>query len=184
MTRTNDTLFPLKSDRVHEVCGPSKRSFTAVHAATVQGPVFWIGEKWQAEQLNPIGFNDFFSPERLLSVSTSNQIETLAVAEEALRSGATSLVILELSNPLDLTAGRRLQLAARAGKAMGLAIISEEMGSNAAETRWRCAPLFDPKDSTLQRWELIKNKTGTLGVWNVRWSASSRRINVVSKAGK
>ena len=91
---------------------------------------------------------------------------------------------MELNAPLDLTAGRRLQLAAKTGRSLGIALIPEGMGSNAAETRWQCAPVFDPQDSTLQRWELIKNKSGTLGVWNVRWSASSRRINVVSEARK
>lgn len=184
MMRDKQNIYRLKPDRVHEVCGASARSFAAIHAVKTQGPVFWVKEQWHREQLNPIGLIGVLPPENLLSVSTKNQTETLAVAEEALRSGAASFVIMELSVPLDLTSGRRLQLAARAGKATGLAIISEGMGSNAAETRWHCHPVFDPKDSTLQRWALIKNKSGTLGVWNVRWSASSRRINVVSEAGK
>jgi protein ImuA len=58
------------------------------------------------------------------------------------------------------------------------------MGSNAAETRWHCAPLFDPDDSTLQRWKLIKNKSGTLKAWDVRWHGETRRIIVVSEAGE
>ena len=184
MTYDRNTLYTLKHARVHEVCGPSALSFTAVQATSRQGPILWVKEKWRTEQLNPAGLIDFFPPEKLLVAATSTQTETLAVAEEALRSGVSSMVVMELSAALDLTAGRRLQLAARAGTAMGLAIISQGSGSNAAETRWQCSPVFDTKDSTLQKWELIKNKSGTLGVWNVRWSASSRRINVVSETGK
>ncbi len=76
-------------------------------------------------------------------------------------------------------------LAARAGKATGLAIIPEGMGSNAAETRWRAVPVLDPQrpDSTLMRWEIIKNKSGTNGAWHVRWDAAARRIIVVPPAG-
>lgn len=177
-------IHPLKTGRMHEVYGPSAAFFAATHAAQTKGAVFWVKEKWRNEHLNPSGLMDVLPPQRLLNVATQNQIDTLAVSEDALRSGATSFVIMELSAPLDLTLGRRLQLAAQAGKSTGLAIISENMGSNAAETRWACHPKFDPKDSTLQRWEIIKNKTGTLGVWNVRWSTASRRINVVSDTGQ
>ena len=110
------------------------------------------------------------------------------MTEEALRSGAVALVIVSLTKPLGLTEGRRLQLAAKEGKSIALALIPEGMGSNAAETRWRCIPHFDADDragdSTLQRWELIKNKSGTLGVWYVRWDRASRRLAMVSPAGK
>jgi protein ImuA len=58
------------------------------------------------------------------------------------------------------------------------------MGSNAAETRWRCIPLFDPEDSTLQSWELIKNKSGTIGAWTILWDAQAHRVIVVSEVGK
>ncbi len=176
-------VYPLKSGRTHEVCGAGAQFFAVAIAAQFEAQFLWVREQWRTEKLNPTGFVEFLSPEGLLTASAKNQNEVLAVAEESLRSGVVPLVVMELNNQLDLIAGRRLQLAAKTGESTALAIISEKMGSNAAETRWRCSPLFDPNDSTLQRWELIKNKTGTLGVWNVRWSASSRRINVVSEAG-
>ncbi|HPD92803.1 MAG TPA: hypothetical protein PLG62_10090, partial [Pararhodobacter sp.] len=84
--------------------------------------------------------------------------------------------------PLDLREGRRLQLAARAGGTTGLCLIPEGMGSNAAETRWRAAALFDATgavDSTLMRWEIIKNKEGTLRAWNVRWTPETGGLHVV-----
>ena len=43
------------------------------------------------------------------------------MAEEALRDSAVALVLLEVTRPLDLREGRRLQLAAKTGAAPGSA---------------------------------------------------------------
>lgn len=180
--------FPLRRARVHEVCGPSATSFATICAAGSQGAVIWIRESWRPESLNPLGLTPFFDPAKVLIAQVKDQTEGLAVAEEALRDGSTPLVVQEISEPMGLIQGRRLQLSAKAGKSMGLCIIPGDMGSNAAESRWHCAPIFDPfsapADSTLQRWELIKNKSGTLGSWHVRWDATTRRLNLVSEAGE
>ncbi len=179
--------FPLRAARVHEVCGPAATAFAAVTCAQGGGGVLWIRESWQPEALNPVGLSAFFDPARLLVAQPANHIDALAVAEEALREGVLSHVVAEISRPLDLREGRRLQLAAKAGQTTGLCLIPEGMGSNAAETRWRCAPVFDAAagdDSTLQRWDLMKNKSGTIGAWHVRWDAASRRLGMVSPAGE
>jgi protein ImuA len=176
--------FPLRPNRVHEVCGPSVLGFAFALAGQRRGSVLWATQAWQASQINPMGVAQFFDPHSLLIAKGKDQTEVLATAEEALRSGAIGLSVVELTKPIGLTAGRRLQLAAEAGQSMGLCLVPEGMGSNAAETRWRCEPLFDPTDSTLQRWEIIKNKSGTLAAWNVRWNAEARRITLVSETGK
>ena len=176
--------FPLKPARVHEVCGPSAASFAIICAARMQDTVLWIREAWRPETLNPIGLTPFLDPAKMLIAQVKDQTEGLSVAEEALRDGSTPLVVQEMG----LIQGRRLQLSAKTGKSTGLCIIPDGMGSNAAESRWHCAPLFDPfsapADSTLQRWELIKNKSGTLGSWHVRWDATARRLNLVSQTGE
>ncbi|WP_306345725.1 hypothetical protein [Actibacterium lipolyticum] len=143
-------------------------------------------EGWQSEQLNPIALSHFMTPADILIAQTRDQIDSLAVAEEALKDGSVGFVIIEITRPLDLREGRRLQLAAKAGRTTGLCLIPEGMGSNAAETRWNATPLFDPqrKDSTLMRWEINKNKSGTIGAWNVRWDQETRRLHVVPPAGK
>lgn len=180
--------FPPANARMHEVCGAGAYVFAFALAARLGGPFLWVREDWENNQLNPDGFIDFVEPEKLTICRTKDQATTLAVAEEALRAAAVALVVVSLNKPLGLTEGRRLQLAARDGKSTGVAIIPEGMGSNAAETRWRCNPVFDagqqPEDSTLQNWELIKNKSGTLGVWHVRWDRSSRRLFMVSPTGE
>jgi len=177
-------FYPLRGGRTHEVCGPGGYAFAFALAAQLDGPCMWVREQWDTSQINPNGFADFVAPSKFTLCNTKDQTQTLAVAEEALRAGVVSLVVTALNKPLGLTEGRRLQLAAREGKSTGLAIIPDGMGSNAAETRWRCAPVFDPIDSTLQKWELIKNKSGTLGIWHVRWKPTSRRLIVVSPAGE
>lgn len=177
-----ESTFPLRSGRVHEVCGSGSAGFAAIACARMEGPLFWLREGWREERLNPVGLARFVDPHQLLVAEARNQVDVLASAEEALRDGSVDFVILELSQPLGLTEGRRLQLAAKTGRATGLCLIPEGMGSNAAETRWHAAPLYDPRgeDSTLMRWSLIKNKSGTLGVWDVRWDHATRRLAVVS----
>lgn len=177
-------FFPLRSGRVHEVCGPASPVFAALAAA--RGPALWIREAWLSEMLNPLGVMPFLDPAQLLLARPKDHTDVLAVAEEALKDGALPFVALEITRPLNLREGRRLQLAARAGGTTGLCLIPEGMGSNAAETRWRVAPLFDPVrgDSTLMRWEIIKNKSGTTGAWNVCQDAQTHRLHVVSTVGE
>ncbi|WP_084294283.1 ImuA family protein [Leisingera aquimarina] len=181
-------FFPPTNARTHEVSGAGAFVFVFTLATRLGGKLLWVREAWDTVQLNPNGFSDFIDPAAVTLCSAKDQKEVLAVAENALRSGAVTLVVMTLSQPIGLTEGRRLQLAARDGISTGVAIIPEGMGSNAAETRWRCSPAYDasspPQDSTLQKWELIKNKSGTLGVWNVRWHTASRRLIVVPPAGK
>jgi len=176
--------FPLRPGRAHEACGAGATAFACVSAAQTGGHLIWVCEGWRAERINPAGFAAILDPARLLLALARDQTDMLAVAEEALRSGAVAAVVTELGRPIDLKAGRRLQLAAEAGGAVGVCLVPEGMGSNAAETRWRCSPVFDPADSTLHRWELIKNKSGKSGSWHVRWDAAARRLRVVSPAGE
>lgn len=183
MSLAFNTVYPPRAYRVHEASGPAAVSFALRTAAQNDGGVIWVREQWLAEQLNPAGFQGF-DPSRLILAQTKSQTDTLAVMEEALRDGAAPLVVAQITTPISLTAGRRLQLAAKAGGTTGLCLIPEGMGSNAAETRWHCAPVFDPRDSTQQRWQIIKNKSGTTGAWHVRWDAEKRCISVVPPTGE
>lgn len=178
--------YPLRKARVHEACGPGAPGFGAILAAQVPGDILWVREAWRGDVLHPVGLVAVFDPARLIVAQTDSQIDSLAVAEEALKDGTLALVVVEITRPLDLREGRRLQLAAKAGNTIGLCLVPEGMGSNAAETRWRAAPVLDNEreDSTLMRWEIIKNKSGTIGAWNVRWDREMRRLHVVSPAGQ
>ena len=161
-------------------------AFAVIVAAGMAGPFLWVREGWLADSLHPPGLLPFLDPARLLLARTGSHADTLAVAEEALRDGAVPLVVIEVTRPLDLREGRRLQLAAREGASTGLCLIPEGMGANAAETRWHAAPAVaaGEGDSTLLRWEIIKNKAGTLGAWHVRWDREAHCLHVVSPAGE
>lgn len=144
------------------------------------GQILWIREAWLPDMLNPVGLMPYLDPAQLLIARPKDQTDALAVAEEALRDGAIPFVVIEITKALNLREGRRLQLAAKAGGTTGLCLIPEGAGSNAAETRWHCAPVFDAQDSTRQCWSLIRNKSGTTGAWHVRWDPQTRRVAVVS----
>jgi len=187
MTRENfDTVFPLMAGRMHEAFGASARSFAAICAGLSSGPCLWVQQDWDPHRINPLGLMNMLAPERLLVARPSNHIDALAVTEEALRDGAVPFVIVDLHAQIDLREGRRLQLAAQAGGSTGLGLIRAGLGSNAAQTRWDVAPIYDGQgaDSTLMRWKLTKNKTGTIGAWDVRWEQETRRLHLVSASGE
>ncbi len=179
-----DLPFPPRKSRAHEVCGPAATSFAVMLAGVLDGPVLWLKQGHERGRLHPSALAEYADPARFLFGKGKTQTDVLWMAEEALRSGATPLVVAQLTERLDLTAGRRLQLAAEIGRSRGLFLIPEGAGSNAAETRWRCSSHFDGVDSTRQHWQLIKNKTGTLGDWIIRWDEQTRRVIVVSKTAE
>ncbi len=176
-----ESLFPLKAGRAHDVSGAGAAFFAASLAGQTGGPVLWVKPEWFSETLNPVGTAAFFDPKDLIIARTKDQTETLACAEEGLRSGAVRLVVMELDRQVELTPGRRLQLAAETGRTIGLSLFPEGMGNQAATTRWLCKPRFSASDSTLQDWSIIKNKTGTNKNWTVGWDETARRIHVVSE---
>jgi len=197
MSQTFSSVYPLKTARAHEICGDGALACAAISAGAAKGAIVWISENWKPT-VNPEGLAPYCDPGRLLLTRAGDQLTVLASAETALRSGAAGLVVAEVSGPVGLTEGRRLQLAAEAGGTTALLLIPEGAGSNAAETRWRCTGVPAPSaslsgtpsghrqnghDSTHWRWSLIKNKIGTLSEWIVRWDAASHRVIVVSEAG-
>ena len=170
--------------------GACTAAFAALAAAPLarRGEAVWVLRRDDLFAPGLVGLG--FPAERLIQVCARDEDEALAVTEDALSTLGVAAVFAEVEG-VDLTAGRRLQLAAEAGGATGLCLIPEGMGSPAAETRWHCAPVFDARtdaqarpDSTLQCWRLIKNKEGTLGAWHVRWDATARRLVVVSPVGQ
>ncbi len=171
-------LAPLRAGRVHEAQGPARTGFAAIAARRAGGRALWVCARG-GEALHPLGLLPFLDPSLLLIALPKDQTDALAVAEEALKDGSLACVILEITRPLDLREGRRLQLAASAGASTGLCLIPEGMGSNAAETRWHASPLFG-EDSTLMRLESIKNKSGTIGAWNVCWNPQTADLDLVA----
>jgi protein ImuA len=176
--------FDLRPRRVHEAEGRGRRAFALFQAARHPGALVWIMPSHAPEMPMLRGLPRGVG-ERLHLMRPVGETDLMWCMEEALRAAPVSLVIAEPDRPLSLTASRRLQLAAEAGRTLGLMLIREDAGSNATETRWHCAPLASrTADSTLHQWCLSKNKRGTLGSWVLNWHGTSAAFDMVSEAGK
>ena len=176
--------WPLRPARVHEAAGAAATTFALAAAAAVEGEVLWILPSWQRDRPMLQGVADFLCPSRLVFAFVGDAAGILAVMEEGLRAHAVGLVVAEVPQPIGLTAGRRLQLAAEAGRTPGLCLIAEGAGSHAAETRWHCQPVFAAEGGMAMHWRLVKNKSGTIGLWNVRWERRTHRLAVISAPGR
>ncbi|MFU8899051.1 MAG: ImuA family protein [Roseinatronobacter sp.] len=159
-------ILRLIPGRMHELCGPARRVLAAwiMAQAPMGAPVIWICPGWKGDRLHPHALCDWASPEGLIMLETARDAESLGCAEEALRSGAVALVVIELANPLALTPLRRLHLAAEAGlerrrtrardsTVLGLVLTPEEGGTAGVESRWHLAPraASQPPHSALVR---------------------------------
>lgn len=174
--------FALRSRRVHEAEGRGRRAFALFQAVRHPGPLVWIAPAHIPELPMLRGLPRGVG-ERLHVFRPVGETDLLWCIEEALRAAPISLVVAEPEKPLSLTAGRRLQLAAEAGRTTGLMLIRADAGSNATETRWNCEPQASAvADSTLHQWSLIKNKQGTLGSWTLNWNGTSAAVDMVSAA--
>jgi protein ImuA len=119
--------------------------------ARSEGPVVWIRPGWGAERLNAAGLQPLANPARLLLVRADRDEAALWAAEEALRSGAVPLVVVETAGLPGLTPIRRLHLAAGAGAEaahregttapLGLLLTPGQGGAPGVESRWHLAPL-------------------------------------------
>jgi protein ImuA len=137
--------------RLHEVCGPSRIRLAAGVMARSEGPVVWIRPDWGPERLNVAGLQPLANPARLILVQADRDESALWAAEEALRSGAVPLVVVETAGLPGLTPVRRLHLAAGAGAGaahqggavppLGLLLTPGQGGAPGVESRWHMAPL-------------------------------------------
>jgi protein ImuA len=131
--------------------GAAPAAFTALLAAPLarRGWTVWVlrrDDLW-APGLEGLGF----PPERLIQVCARDEAEALGVMEDALATEGVTAVIGEVE-AVDLTAGRRLQLACEKRGGSGFVIrrrpfggpslpkgASREATGSAAATRWRVA---------------------------------------------
>ncbi|ODN68479.1 ImuA family protein [Methylobrevis pamukkalensis] len=131
------------------VDGAAAALFTAGIAARTKGKVLWC-----------ITRSDLFAPalaqaglaaDRVIYVEAGDDRTALACMEEGLRHGGLGAVVGEVTR-LSMTASRRLQLAAEATGALGLAIRRWHRQADAANfaqptaavTRWRVSALPSP----------------------------------------
>lgn len=151
--------------RIHETVGEARDMFAVLAAAGTEGPVFWIGRSSDVRSIAPMGLEQFLDPSRLVLVEGVTRTEVLWAAEQALRSRSAATVVIELGSGPDLLESRRLQIAAEEGGGLGIVLIAGQAQTSAAHSRWVCMPAGRP--DALWRWQSIKNKTGSLGAWQL-----------------
>lgn len=158
------TLAPgvdLPLARLHEGCGPARRTLAMWLAAAVPGPVIWISPAWTPDQPHADGIADFTDPARFLFVRPARGEDLLWTMEEVLRSGAVALVVADLPGPPGLTPVRRMHLAAETGAAgggarpLGLILTPGEGGAQGIETRWHMAPRHEGRG---RLWQLSRRR--------------------------
>jgi protein ImuA len=115
--------------------------------------------------------------DRLLIARVARPIDALFAMEEALKCRALSAVIAELhGEAADLTATRRLILAAREGGVLGLLLRPKPSAApSAAHTRWQVAAASSEPDElgslgrTAFTLSLTRNRRGPVGRWTIAW---------------
>ena len=186
-------ILTLVPGRMHEFCGPARR----VLAAWVMGrldagaPVIWIRPGWSAEHLHPQGLGDWASPEGLITLTPERESTALGCAEEALRSGAVALVVVELATPPALTPLRRLHLAAGTGLARrrsgaasgglwGCVLTPEQGGTPGVESRWHLAPCAAQDGSVTPAWRLkrLRARMAPRAAWHIGADLGGRALAV------
>jgi len=128
---------------------------------------------------------------RFLTVTLKKPAALLWTMEEALKSGALSLVIADADpKHAGLTETRRLSLAAHAGKSAGLMVfVKPNPAATASHTRWTAAsgvsrgPPYDASAPGEPVWkiELTRARGGRPGAWTVEWHHAPHRFNLVSR---
>jgi protein ImuA len=119
---------------------------------------------------------------RLVILKVPRLRDALWAMEEALQCRAVSAVVTELmGDDADLTATRRLALAAGAGGGLGLLLRHQtNREPNAAMTRWEVASSSGESDGFggLARptfaVSLVKNRHGQTGQWRLSWDHHER----------
>jgi protein ImuA len=176
---------------LHEVAGAGDggaEGFCAALAARLidgRGPVLWCLARGD---LHGPGLGVFgLDPDRLIVARTRGPRDVLWAMEEGLRSGLPGAVLGE-PRVLDLTAGRRLQLAARAGGVACLVLHADAApnGTSVALTRWRVAAAPSrPPDGLpglgAARWRvaLERCRGGVPREWLLEWNDEARHLVVV-----
>ena len=159
-------------------------------ARSGQQPILWClqNQAMDAGDLYPPGFSHLgMDPARILTIRAKHDTDVLWVMEEALRCQALAAVVGEIKTA-DLTASRRLQLAAETSGVTALLLrpASNTLAPSAATTRWRLAA----SPSNPQGWAdklgepgavcwqatLFRCRGGAPGNWLMEWCNETRDL--------
>src|SRR5438105_885 len=181
----------LAAAAVHEVFSAGHQSAAATgFFAGLAGrlaprrPLVWVRQDLSEIELGALSMSGWaelgLDPRSVVSVRAADVDTALRTAADALACDAVGVVVLELwgeVRQLDLTASRKLTLAAQASGVTGLMLrVAAQPSPSTAESRWivRAAP--SPPAANWSAWgapvfdaELVRNRHGPLGRWIMEW---------------
>ncbi|HEY5106213.1 MAG TPA: protein imuA [Caulobacteraceae bacterium] len=203
-----DRLLPgggLPLSHWHEVAGEGLEielaaapgAFVAALAAPLaaRGVMVWVMRKGDLYAPGLAGLG--LAAERLIQVEARDEAQALGALEDALGSAGVAVAVGEIG-AVDLTAGRRLQLACERGGATGFVIVRRPFGGRrglertglGAATRWRISPApSQPAGGEIglgpPRWRvtLARCRGGAGGAWTMEKSDGAYPLRVVAELG-
>ncbi len=119
------------------------------------------------------------TPDQVLFIDLARERDVLWVMEEALKCEGLAAVVGEIKE-IDLTASRRLQLAAEQSRVTGLILRYQprRLSTIACVARWKITPMASEPGKGMPgvgfpRWQvaLLKVRNGQPGVWQLEWAA-------------
>jgi protein ImuA len=156
---------------------------------SISRTAIWVQQDFaalEAGALYGLGCTLFgFSAQRLLLVRTACAKDTLWAMEEALKAGMACVIgeLAEDGKAADLTATRRLSLAAQKGGGFGFLLRHHvSAAASAAATRWSIAAVpgagdgFGGLGRVAFRLALTKNRRGPCGEWVLQWDHHEQRF--------
>ena len=158
--------------------------------APSQGAIVFVQQDFAAlegAQLYGLGGAPFgIDPARFLLVRAATPKDALWAMEEALKTRGLAAIIGELAErgeAADLTATRRLSLAAQKGGSLALLLRQYAWAEpSAAATRWQIAGALGATDefgglgATAFSLTLMKNRRGACGTWVLQWDQDAKRF--------
>lgn len=156
-------------------------------------PVLWVQTDFAAAEAGALygaGVDLLgLAMDRLVIVGVPHAVDVLWAAEETLKFATAAAVIAELSEDgavADLTATRRLLLAAQHGRSLGLLLRHRATARpSAAMTRWEIAAAPSPSDGLglgppAFELRLVRNRRGPCGRWLVCWDTHDHAFTPLS----
>ena len=154
---------------VHEATGEAAGGFAAMAAGRLAGPVLWCRDAADRSMLYGPGLDAYgLGPARVIVAHCRERADLLWAMEEGLRTKNLAAVIGEPPGTIDLTASRRLQLAAETGGGLGIVVNAKGgFAASALESRWRIDPA-PAGDAVRPRWRVALERCRG-GARNAHW---------------
>src|SRR6266700_1689756 len=151
-------------------------------------PLVWVRQDFSEIELGALSMSGWaelgLDPRCVVSVRAADVDTALRTAADALACDALGVVVLELwgeVRQLDLTASRKLTLAAQASGVTGLLLrIAATPSPSTAETRWIVRAAHSTPAAQSAPWsawgapvfdaELVRNRHGPVGRWIMEWN--------------